>query len=115
MPCQKALTPDEIGMLVQFMVEEHGVSQRQACKTLSVPRNTFHYQPKPKNDMPVIQALEELVEKHPAIGFWTNSAEKRRSNWSLSNPESHAKWLCRTLQRISSKRTAKRECFQYPG
>jgi putative transposase len=65
-------------MLVQFMVEEHGVSQRQACKTLSVPRSTFQYQPKPKNDMPVIQALEELVSKHPAIGFWKSHYRLRR-------------------------------------
>lgn len=65
-------------MLVQFMIEDHGVSQRQACKTLSVPRSTFHYRPKPKNDMPVIQALEELVAKHPAIGFWQSHYRLRR-------------------------------------
>lgn len=62
--------PDEKVMLVQFLVEEHEVSQRQACKTLSVSRSTSYFQPKSKNDMPVIQALEELVAKHPAIGFW---------------------------------------------
>ncbi len=56
-------------MLVQFMVEEHGVCHRQVCKTFSVPRSTFQYQPKPINDMPVIQVLEELVAKRLAIGF----------------------------------------------
>jgi putative transposase len=74
-------------MLVQFMVEEHGVSQRQACKTLSVPRSTFQYQPKPKNDMPVIQALEELVAKHPAIGFWQSHYRLRRKG----HPWNHKK------------------------
>lgn len=52
------------------MVEEHGVSQRQACNTLGVPRSTFHYHPRPKADTPIIMELESLVGKHPAIGFW---------------------------------------------
>lgn len=57
-------------MLVQFMVEEHGVSRRQACKALRVPRSTDQYQPKAKNDTPVINALQDLITKHPSIGFW---------------------------------------------
>ena len=52
------------------MVEEHGVSQRQACNALSVPRSTYRYVPRPRNDSPVINKLQELVKKHPAIGFW---------------------------------------------
>lgn len=45
-------------MLVQFMVEEHGVSRAD------------QYRPKTKNDTPVINALQELIAKHPSIGFW---------------------------------------------
>lgn len=52
------------------MVEEHEVSQRQACNTLGVPRSTYHYKPEPKVDTPIIMELENLVSKHPAIGFW---------------------------------------------
>lgn len=77
-------------MLVQFMVEEHGVSQRQACKTLSVPRSTFQYQPKPKNDMPMIQVQEELEAKHPAIGFWRSHNRLRRKG----HPWNHKKVHC---------------------
>lgn len=60
------------------MVEEHGVSQRQASKALSVPRSTYCYSPKPKNDMPIITQLQELVSKHPAIGFWQSYYRIRR-------------------------------------
>ena len=52
------------------MVREHGVSQRQACKTVSLPRSTQQYRPKPKADQEVVEQLQRLVEKHPAIGFW---------------------------------------------
>src|SRR5688572_10102132 len=68
-------------MLVQFMVEEHGVSQRQACKAFGVPRSSFQHIPKPKNDSPVIQELQSLVEKHPAIGFWQSYFRLRRKGF----------------------------------
>ena len=52
------------------MVEEHGISHRQACKAVSLPRSTDQYQPKPKQDEPVVEQLQGLIEKHAAIGFW---------------------------------------------
>jgi putative transposase len=63
------------------MIEEHGVSQRQACKALCVPRSSYRYTPKPKNDIPVINQLEELVSKHPAIGFWQSYYRIRRKGF----------------------------------
>jgi putative transposase len=68
-------------MLVHYMIKEHGVSQRQACKTLSVPRGSIHYKPKAKNDTPVINALHSLVERHPAIGFWQSYFRLRRKGF----------------------------------
>ena len=68
-------------MLVHYMVEEHGVSQRQACATLSVPRSSVQYTPAFKNDTPVINMLQELVEKHPAIGFWQSYHRMRRKGF----------------------------------
>jgi putative transposase len=72
-------------MLVQFMVEEHGVSQRQACKTLCVPRSSTQYHPKAKNDTPVINALQSLVERHPAIGFWQSYFRLRRKGFEWNH------------------------------
>jgi len=65
-------------MLAQFMIEAHGVSERQACKALSVPRGTHQYIPKSKNDTPVINELQALVARHPAIGFWQSYFRIRR-------------------------------------
>ncbi|CAM3746604.1 IS3 family transposase [Pontibacter korlensis] len=52
------------------MVEEHGVSVRQACKAAGVARSTFEYKPVEKDDSQIEEQLQLLVEKHPAIGFW---------------------------------------------
>ena len=68
-------------MLIQFMIEEHGVSQRQACKALGVSRSSYQYEPSPKNDTPVIKELQMLVERHPAIGFWQSYFRLRRNGF----------------------------------
>ena len=65
-------------MLAQFMIQEHGVSERQACKAVSMPRSTYQYKPRAKNDSAVITELEGLVGKHPAIGFWQSYFRIRR-------------------------------------
>jgi len=52
------------------MVQEHSISQRQAARAVSLPQSTLRYKHKLKNDDEVIKHLQELVEKHPSIGFW---------------------------------------------
>jgi len=52
------------------LVEEHGLSERQACSQLKLPRSTCFYCKQPLKDEAIIDALTSLVEKHPSIGFW---------------------------------------------
>ena len=52
------------------MIKYHSVSVRQACKTLKIPRSTFRYQTIEKDDAPIIEELNKLINKHPSIGFW---------------------------------------------
>ena len=46
------------------------MSIRQGCRTVGLARSTYRYRPKPKQDNAVIDALNALVAKRPAIGFW---------------------------------------------
>jgi len=48
----------------------HGVSLRKACQVVVLARSTFSYTAKRPDDSPIIEQLQQLVEKHPAIGFW---------------------------------------------
>lgn len=66
----KALTPDEKSSLVNYMVVEHKVSHRQACKAVHISSSTHRYKKKKGRDEPLITLLQDLVEKYPAIGFW---------------------------------------------
>jgi putative transposase len=63
------------------MISEHGVSCRQACKLVNLPRSTFSYEPIVKDDAQVIDQLKELVDKHPAIGFWQSFYRIRRKGF----------------------------------
>jgi putative transposase len=62
--------PDDKKAIVEFMVEEHGVSHRQACLAVSLPRSSYQYKAKERDDSQLIQQLQQLVEKYPSIGFW---------------------------------------------
>lgn len=53
------------------MVQLHKVSIRKACVTANLPRSTKSYQStRQSNDDEVIEKLNVLIHKHPAIGFW---------------------------------------------
>jgi putative transposase len=64
---------------------EYGVSQRQACKAVSLPRSTQRYQPKPRADAELICQLQQLIEKHPAIGFWQSFYRIRRMGFTWNH------------------------------
>lgn len=67
------------------MIEEHKISQRQACKAVSLPRSSKRYSHKPKADSEVIDQLQQLVEKHPAIGFWQSFYRIRRKGFEWNH------------------------------
>lgn len=52
------------------MIQSHGISCHQARKTVNVSRNIKRYQRRCRQDEPIINELNVLVERHPAIGFW---------------------------------------------
>jgi len=71
-------------MLADHMIA-CGVSQRQACKELGIPRSTYQYRPKPKQDQEICHQLQNLVEKHPSIGFWQSFHRIRRKGFGWNH------------------------------
>lgn len=60
------------------MAEEQ-CSISQACKIAQLPRSNYGYQHKAKDDKQVETGLENLVKKHPVIGFWQCYHRLRRA------------------------------------
>ena len=77
--------PDEKREIVQALIQEHKHTQRQACRNLGFARSTAQYRMRPPDDTALIEALGQLIEKHPSIGdvrgmglFWAVELVKNR-------------------------------------
>ena len=62
--------PDEKREIVQALIQEHKHTQRQACRNLGFARSTAQYRMRLPDDTALIEALGQLIEKHPSIGVW---------------------------------------------
>ncbi len=69
MSLKKALKPAIKRELVSYLTAQFTMSIRQACRTLSLSRTVYFYQPDTCRDEPVIQALSEVAERYPRYGF----------------------------------------------
>jgi putative transposase len=87
------------------MIQEHGVSIRQACKTVELPRTTLMYRRKPKDDDMIIEQLTKLTEQHPSIGFWMCYHRLRR----MSFPWNHKRvYRVYTAMKLNIRRRARK-------
>ncbi|XUA18776.1 IS3 family transposase [Citrobacter sp. OP27] len=66
---KKPLKPAIKRELVGYLTSQFMMSTRQACRTLSLSRTVYFYQPDTRRDEPVIHALTELAERYPRYGF----------------------------------------------
>ena len=92
-----------------MMVLDKQVSVRQACKLVSLPRSVYRYQRKPKDDKALIDALEELVKRHPTIGFWKCYYRLRRKGYSCNHKKLYRVY---TLLKLNVRRKIKRRLPQ---
>lgn len=63
------------------MKSDYAVSIRQACEAVNLPRSSFQYNKKGKDDAAIIEQLQQLVDKHPWIGFWKCFYRLRRKGY----------------------------------
>lgn len=49
---------------------EHRLSKSKACRAVKLSRSAYYRVPQERDDREIIDALNELVEKHPRWGFW---------------------------------------------
>ena len=61
---KKALKPAIKRELVSYLTAQFARSLRQACRTLSLSRTVYFYQPNTGREEPVIHALTELAERY---------------------------------------------------
>lgn len=91
------------------MLVQEKLSVRQACKLVSLPRSVLMYQRKPKDDSSLIEALHELVDKHPTIGFWKCYYRLRRKGYDCNHKHLYRVY---TMLRLNVRRRARRRLPQ---
>jgi len=79
------LTPDEKDEMMTTMIQNHKVSHRQAYAEIGIPRSSYYYQHKPKDDAELIELLQQLVDRHPSIGFWQCYYRIRRKGFDCNH------------------------------
>ncbi len=73
------------------------MSIRQACRTLSLSRTVYFYQPDTRRDEPVIQALTDMAEHYPRYGFKKLFQKLRRQG-----PQTRSSYLLPVKTEFSS-------------
>jgi putative transposase len=97
--------PDEKKQAVDFLVEEHSLSIRQACKAVKIPRSNYQYSRVDKNDTDIISSLKELIENHPSIGFWKCYHRLRRKGYRWNHKRVYRVY---TQMHLNIRRRAKK-------
>lgn len=91
------------------MLVQEKLSVRRACSLVSLPRSVMMYQKTSKDDSSLIEALHQLVEKHPTIGFWKCYYRLRRKGYGCNHKRLYRVY---TLLRLNVRRKAKRRVPQ---
>ncbi len=58
------------------MVAEHGMSVRQACRAVRLARSAFYAPRRPRDDGPIIAAIERYVARQPDAKASTSSTRR---------------------------------------
>jgi putative transposase len=62
-----------------------GLSRRKACKLVRLSRRMYTYQPLPKPDEPIEQAIKKIAKAHPSWGFWKIHHRLRRNGLAINH------------------------------
>ena len=104
------MRPAEKRDLADFMHSEHGLSERQACAALGLSRTVYRYEPKPRDDSPIIEALLGLADRYPRYGFGKLFAVLRRHGFRWNHKRVYRVYclLKMNLRRKGKKRLPSR-------
>lgn len=73
------------------------------CQMLEIPRSTYYYRPKPRDDSALKAAIEGVVADWPTYGYRRVTAQLRRDGWRANR-----KRICRLMREMSLQATKKR-------
>ena len=96
--------------LAKYVMDERGLSERQACRTVNLHRCTYRYQAKKTNDQEIAQELHQLAESQPRWGCrkMTDYLRNQGYHWNHKRIRRVYRGLALNLHRKPKKRLAAR-------
>lgn len=91
------------------MLVQEKLSVRRACKLVALPRSVLMYHKKTRDDSSLIDALHELVDRHPTIGFWKCYYRLRRKGYGCNHKRLYRVY---TMLKLNVRRKARRRLPQ---
>lgn len=90
---------------MDYARDTHGLSLTAACDLLNLSRSVYRYRPQANRDMPVIEAIQDVVEEFPGWGFPKIFKTLRRSGHRWNHKRVHRVYC---LLRLNKRRKGKR-------
>ena len=92
------------------MVFEERCSVSKACKIVRLPRSSYHYTARIKDDSAIEEALTALTTRHPAIGFWQSyhRFRNRGERWNHKRVRRVYRKMKLNIRRRAKKRLPER-------
>jgi putative transposase len=79
------VSPNQQRSAADYLAEEHGLSQRQACRLMDRPRSTIRYQARRAADEPkLVREIKRLARRHPRFGYRRVHALLVRRGWTVN-------------------------------
>jgi len=96
--------------MASYAMEQLGLSERQACRTMNLSRGVYRYQAKKSDDGEIVQALRQLVERQPRWGCrkMTHYLRNQGHGWNHKRIRRIYRDLALNLHRKPKKRLAPR-------
>jgi putative transposase len=97
--------------LAEYAIEEFGLSERKACRTVQVSRCAYRYQAKRTMDEPIAQELQQLAHRQPGWGCGKMSDYLRNQghSWNHKRIRRIYRAMALHLKRKPKKRLPARE------
>ena len=96
--------------LAKYVMDERGLSERQACRTVNLHRCTYRYQARKTDDHEIVQELHQLAESQPRWGCrkMTDYLRNQGHHWNHKRIRRVYRGLALNLHRKPKKRLAAR-------
>ena len=91
--------------LVDYAREMHKLSLTAACEMLGISRSVYRYRPQPNKDLPVVEAIQQVIEDNPGFGCPKTFKTVRRRGHPWNHKRAHRVYC---LLRLNRRRKGKR-------